>query len=259
MNTEKNPKHSNSDLPLVSIITVVKNAEKVLERTIKSIIAQAYPAIEYIIVDGVSQDNTLKIIKKYEKHISRWISEPDKGIFDAMNKGLKLAKGRYVWFLCAGSEIYDSNALKKAFETEKNADAYYGETVLTNMEGEEIGWRRRQAPEQLSWKQFNRGGPICHEALIIKKSLVGEYDLQYRVAADDWIITGLKKSKRVVNAHTILCKFLIGGFSKKHEFRGWVERYRTFNKHFGVLNNFFNHFFIITGFILYNLKNKLFK
>ena len=256
---EKSSKHRDSGSPLVSIVIVVKNAEKVLERTLKSIVAQTYPSIECVIIDGVSNDGTLRIVDKYKRHVSSWISEPDKGIFDAMNKGLKLAKGKYVWFLCAGSEIYDPGALKKTIETEKNADAYYGETVLTNLNGEKIGWRRLKAPEKLTWKQLNRGIPICHEALIIKKALVGEYDLQYRVAADDWIITGLKKSKKIVNAHTILCKFLVGGFSKKHEFKGWVERYKTFNKHFGVVNNFINHFFIIVSFILYKLKNNVLK
>ncbi|NLX71870.1 MAG: glycosyltransferase, partial [Bacteroidales bacterium] len=102
--------------PLVSIITVVYNGELTLERTILSIMALKYDALEYIVVDGDSSDGTKDIIKRYSKSISRLISEPDKGLYDAMNKGLAIAKGEYVWFLNAGDEVARPELLKHIFD-----------------------------------------------------------------------------------------------------------------------------------------------
>ena len=96
----------NHPTPKFSVITVTYNAEAVLEDTIQSVISQTYRHVEYIIVDGASKDKTVEIIKQYESGIASWISEPDKGLYDAMNKGLKLATGDYVWFLNAGDTLY---------------------------------------------------------------------------------------------------------------------------------------------------------
>ena len=95
--------------PLFSIITVAFNAGKVLEQTILSVANQTCPHIEYIIVDGNSSDNTKDIIKQYESAVSQWISEPDTGLYDAMNKGLCMATGDYVWFLNAGDTLQNGN------------------------------------------------------------------------------------------------------------------------------------------------------
>jgi glycosyltransferase involved in cell wall biosynthesis len=88
----------NSIKPLVSIITVVYNSERFLEKTIKSIINQTYSNVEYILIDGASTDGTVDIIKIYEKFISKWISEKDNGLYDAMNKAIEMATGDYLWF-----------------------------------------------------------------------------------------------------------------------------------------------------------------
>ena len=98
-------------LSTVSIITITYNAERFLERTILSVMAQKAPNVEYIVIDGASTDGTLDIIKRYEKQITSWISEPDQGLYDAMNKGLHRATGQYVWFMNAGDELYDSQTL----------------------------------------------------------------------------------------------------------------------------------------------------
>ncbi|MDR2147149.1 MAG: glycosyltransferase, partial [Tannerella sp.] len=88
--------------PLFSIITVTYNAEKVLERTVLSVVNQTYPHVEFIVIDGASKDGTVRIIRHFETGIRYWVSEADGGIYDAMNKGLKAASGDYVWFLNAG-------------------------------------------------------------------------------------------------------------------------------------------------------------
>ncbi len=232
--------------PQASIITVVRNGEHLIERTIKSIINQTFTDFEYIIIDGASTDGTVNVIKKYQKHISHWISEPDKSHFDAMNKGLKMAKGKYVWYIHAGDEICYKNTLERIFSQNQNADAYYGETVLTNMNGDEVDTFRRRAPEQLSWKKMNRGMAVCHQSFIIKKELAQQYDYKnFPYSADhDWIIKCLKQCSSVVNTKMILSRFLAGGISKKHKMASWLERFRLLSKHFGLARSITNHFII---------------
>ena len=115
----------------ISIITITYNAIKVIEKTIQSVVKQKYDDIEYIIIDGGSTDGTIDIIKQYENKISLWISEPDKGIYDAMNKGIKLAKGEWINFMNAGDYFYDNLVLSKFSEIAKqsNADIIYGEVI----------------------------------------------------------------------------------------------------------------------------------
>lgn len=116
-------------LPLVSIITVVYNGEKYLEQTIKSVLNQTYKNIEYIIIDGGSKDGTLDIIKKFEKQLAYWISEPDKGLYDAMNKGIKLAKGDLVG-LINSDDWYEQNAIElivNSFLSNPNKRIFHGD------------------------------------------------------------------------------------------------------------------------------------
>ena len=110
---------NNKNPILVSIITVVYNGEKYLEQTIQSVINQTYPNIEYIIIDGGSTDGTLEIIKKYKKHISYWVSEPDKGIFDAVNKGIDIAKGKLIGMINS-DDWYEPKAVEIIVEAYKN-------------------------------------------------------------------------------------------------------------------------------------------
>jgi len=243
-----------SKTPLVSIITVVWNGEKFIERTIKSVINQTYSAIEYIIIDGGSQDKTLDIIKKYEKNISCWISEPDKGIFDAMNKGLRRAKGKYVWIISgAGDEIYDPTTLSKIFKLNNDGDVYYGDLMYVNNEGKEVGFPRARPPENLSWKGMGTANVAWIESLIIKKSLVDEFKLSFPVSSDvDWIINALKKSNKMVNTRLILSKFLIGGNSTKKRLESYMERYLILNEHFGTINNLINHLYMVAHFLIYH-------
>ncbi len=114
-------------LPRVSVITVVYNGEAFLERTIQSVINQTYPAIEYIIIDGGSKDGTVAIIQKYQHNIAYWVSEPDRGLYDAMNKGLAVATGEYVLFLNAGDTFFDNHTLQNVFiHWQPNVDIFYG-------------------------------------------------------------------------------------------------------------------------------------
>ena len=162
--------------PKLSIITIVYNNVQDIERTLKSIIGQTYPDIEYIVIDGASTDGTLDIIKKYENRIAKLISEKDDGIYDAMNKGLAVATGDYVLFMNSGDEIYTNNTVANVFATEDDADIYYGETEMINDAGESLGKRRHKAPRQLTWKSFKYGMSVSHQAIYIKRSLTVQYD-----------------------------------------------------------------------------------
>lgn len=127
-----------TNTPKVSIITVCFNAGDALEDTIKSIISQTYPNLEYIIVDGKSTDNTMDILQKYDKSISMIISEPDSGLYDAMNKGLGIATGEYVNFMNAGDIFYDNNVITELMKgAENSSDVFYGDAIAVNPDGSE--------------------------------------------------------------------------------------------------------------------------
>src|SRR3954469_22501603 len=132
--------------PKISIITVVYNAQALIERTILSVLSQTYLNIEYIIIDGGSSDGTLQIAEKHQSKIALIHSGKDNGIYDAMNKGLNDATGDYVLFLNAGDELYHASTISAAF-SKGEADVYYGNTAVVDEEGTLLGDRRLLPPE----------------------------------------------------------------------------------------------------------------
>jgi glycosyltransferase involved in cell wall biosynthesis len=243
--------------PKISIITVVYNSEKLLERTIKSVLAQTYTPIEYIIVDGASTDGTLAIIEKYKPHIHKVISEKDKGIYDAMNKGLRIAIGDYVLFLNAGDELYSTTTLQDIFSLSANADVYYGNTKVVNEKGKELGDRRHTPPKQLTWKSFKYGMCVSHQSFIAKRTLCDNYNLQYPIAADiDWVIRVLKKSTKIVNTRLYISKFLEGGASSQTRLKGLTDRFKIMVHYYGFYNTLGYHFYISVRFIFQKLTGK---
>jgi len=220
--------------PKISIITVVYNGEKVLQRTIESIANQTFRDIEYIIIDGNSNDSTIEIIEKYTNVISQWISEADRGLYDAMNKGLRIARGEYVLFLNAGDQFYEKTTLAKVFDIQGEADVYYGETMIVDEADNEIGLRRLKAPEVLSWESLINGMMVCHQSFISRRELAPEYDLKFVIAADyAWMVECLKKSKMIVNTHLIISRFLEGGMNKRLILTALKERFGEMVKHYG--------------------------
>lgn len=161
--------------PLFSIITVTYHAESVLEETILSVVSQTYHNIEYIIVDGASKDRTLSIVNKYRDKIQAVVSEPDKGLYDAMNKGLKMAKGEYVCFLNAGDTFHEDDTLQLIVHQLNKSnvlpDVIYGETALVDAQRHFVRMRRLQTPDTLNWKSFRQGMLVCHQAFIAKRAV----------------------------------------------------------------------------------------
>jgi glycosyltransferase involved in cell wall biosynthesis len=245
----------------VSIITITYNAEKYLERTILSVINQTYPHIEYLIIDGQSKDGTLAIAQKYADKITTILSEPDKGIYDAMNKGQNLAKGEYVWFMNAGDEIYAPDTLQKIMDFAPNADVYYGETEFFDLNRQALGIRSEatplKLPPQLKWQDMQMGLMVCHQAIIVRRAIAESYDLAHPYSADiDWVIRALKKAQTIVNTQQIIAVYLQGGFSRRHLINSLKDRFAILTKHYGWFKTIFNHFRILGRSIWYLLAKR---
>ena len=243
--------------PVLSIITIVYNNVRDIERTMRSVLNQSYPHIEYLVIDGASTDGTKDIIEKYQDQVAAYISEPDKGIYDAMNKGLKLATGDYVLFMNSGDELYDKETVAAVFAAGADADIYYGETEMFNENWESLGQRRHEVPAQFTWKSFKYGMSISHQAIYIKRAITQPYDLRYRYSADiDWIIKAAKKARKIVNTRRYVAKYLVGGVSKQKHMESLKERFHIFSKHYGLLPNLFNHVVIAGRLAYYFLKHR---
>lgn len=282
-------------LPIVSVITVVYNSLSLIEKTIRSIAGQTYPNLEFIVIDGGSSDGTVEIIRLYEKQISYWISEPDRGIYDAMNKGLATATGDYVWFMNAGDQIYAEDILEKIFVGDQSSRkwndslVYYGDTMIVDSAYREVGLRRLRPPEVLTWKSFKKGMLVCHQAIIVSREIAEPFDPQYGHSADfDWVVRVLKKAEgrraggqegmgkdknirikvsqhiststyqHIINTHLVLCAFLDGGHSKHNIGISLQERFHSMVRHYGLIPTVLRHLPIAVRFGWYYLRNKRF-
>ena len=237
----------NNPHPKFSIITVTYNAGKVLEDTIQSVVFQTYRNVEYIIVDGGSTDNTLDVVHKYQARISKVISEPDKGLYDAMNKGIRMATGDYLCFLNAGDELHENETLQKIVYTLKGKelpDVIYGETAIVDEEVHFLHMRRLSTPEHLHWKSFKEGMLVCHQAFFARRelALANPYDLRYRFSADfDWCIRIMKQSKYLHNTHLTLIDYLNEGMTTQNHKASLKERFRIMTKHYGWISTILHH------------------
>lgn len=240
--------------PRFSIITVTYNAGKVLEDTIQSIVAQTYKNIEYIIIDGASTDNTLQIIEKYKKHVQRIVSEPDKGLYDAMNKGMNLATGDYLCFLNAGDTFHEDDTLQRmvhSFPGNELPDILYGETAIVDANGHFLHMRRLSAPEQLHWKSFKQGMLVCHQAFFVRHTLLEPYNLDYRFSADfDWCIRMMKKARTLHNTHLTLIDYLEEGMTTRNHKASLKERFRIMVKYYGWLSTAAYHAWFVLRLVI---------
>ncbi len=163
----------------VTIITICYNAEKAIERTILSVLNQKYDNIEYIIIDGASKDSTMEIVDRYRDKIKKIISEPDKGIYNAMNKGLKMATGEWINFMNAGDEFYDENVLRSLFANKTYQDStkvLYGKVML-------CGEHECHEGEIFDLSLMTRFMPFCHQSSFVRNNDL-QFNEKYRVGAD---------------------------------------------------------------------------
>ncbi len=243
--------------PKLSVITIVYNNARDIERTTLSVLNQTYTNIEYIIVDGLSTDGTLDIIKKYRDKISKLISEKDDGIYDAMNKGLALATGDHVLFMNSGDEFYSQDTVAHVFASAENADIYYGETEMIDTNGKSLGQRRHKSPENFTWRSFKHGMSISHQAIYVKRAIVEPFNRKYELSADiDWILNAAKKAKTIVNTHQYVAKYLVGGMSKARHRQSLSERFDIMKRYYGLVPTLFNHIIIAFNLGWYWLLNR---
>ncbi len=225
-------------LPKVSIITVSYNAEQFIERTIQSVQAQTYTNIEYLVIDGASKDGTMNIVKRYQSAVSVLVSERDKSLYDAMNKGILRATGDYIWFMNAGDKIAAPDTLEKAIAGAGNADFIYGKTIRITEAGEEFPWHKQHPnADTLTWKSFGEGMVVCHQSMLIRRSLAPLYDdTTWKHVADiDWCLKIMKQVTKVHDTGEVMSLFLEGGYSNQTKRASLMERFRVVRTHLGFL------------------------
>lgn len=236
----------NDQKPVFSVITVVYNSAELLDLTIRSVAAQTWSGVEYIVVDGGSTDGTLDVIEKWAPHISKWISEPDRGLYDAMNKGLRMATGDYVWFVNAGDEIFAPETLQHvAALAGPKTDVLYGEVMLVDVQRQPLGTRSQcttqKLPLHLDWRDFRFGMVVCHQGFIARREICPDYRIDNLAADIDWVIKVLKASRHNQFVPEILANYLVGGLSKQRHLRSLLDRYKVLQDHFGPIPNLLHH------------------
>lgn len=242
----------------ISIITIVFNDVKHLEGTILSVLNQTNANIEYIIIDGGSTDGTVDIIKKYADKLGFWVSEKDKGIYDAMNKGLRAATGDFVWFMNSGDQVHEPDTIARFIGLiDETTDVVYGETVLINDSGEILGMRRKKAPENLTWKSFFTGMMVCHQSVLVRREIAPVYNETYRLSADfEWVLVSLKNARKIVNTRQILSRYLEEGATTKNHKASLKERFRIMKQYFGFLPTVFIHVWLAFTSFIFKFRSK---
>ncbi|MFO7668346.1 MAG: glycosyltransferase family 2 protein [Bacteroidales bacterium] len=245
--------------PKVSVITIVFNGERHIGRTVESVTSQTYELVEYIIIDGNSTDKTLEIIAGY-KGVDLLVSESDSGLYDAMNKGLRLATGDYVWFMNSGDQIYSNDTVERMMEGVTGMpDIIYGGTMIIDEQQKEIGDRRLKPPVKLTWKSFRQGMVVCHQSIIVKRDLAPEYNLEYRLSADiDWAIRATKSAAQIHNSNLILSRFLEGGLTRHNIKAGLKERFKIMRRFYGLVPTVLRHFVFGARLTNYYIRHRRF-
>ncbi|MBQ7540603.1 MAG: glycosyltransferase [Bacteroidaceae bacterium] len=253
----------------ITIATVTYNAGALISRTIRSVEEQDYAAIEHLIIDGNSNDDTLEQVHHYQernsiaktRHEVNCLSEPDNGLYDAMNKALQMAEGQYILFLNAGDVLHSattiSDIMRQVNDLPKQPGVIYGNTDIVDIEGRFIRHRRLAPSGKLTWKSFKSGMLVCHQAFIANTDLAKElpYDLKYRYSSDfDWCIRVMRLADRenmpLYYVSNVVSDFLQGGMTKQHHQASLNERFRIMMHHYGWFSTFCYHlWFVIRAFL----------
>lgn len=243
-----------------SVITINFNNLNGLKRTFESVQKQtAREKIEYIVVDGNSTDGSAEFLRENVAQIDTLIIEKDKGIYDAMNKGLRAATGEYVWFVNSGDTVYSRDVTENLVKLANNGpDVIFGDTMFTEPSGKEIGliskMKPQTLPEHLGPSAFRYGMSVCHQSFLVKRELSPQYNLSYRLAADiNWILEILEAKPSTAKYNGVIAGFETGGSSYQHEKKAWKERYNVLKSHYGSIPNFFAHVWIAMRRILFKL------
>lgn len=221
----------------ITVITVTYNAASTIEDTIRSVISQDYSNIDYVIVDGASEDGTGAIIGDYADRDSRirYVSEPDNGLYDAMNKGIRMAEGDYIYFLNSGDRFHDSRVICDiAGSLKKGADIVYGNIVYMNPDGSEAVRKYSQFCSSLFY--YLLGDCINHQAMFASKRCFSDsaFDTSYRISADrEWMIRQKKAGMKYMAVDRLICCYSLDGssISVRNEKLTWKENSMIIRKH----------------------------
>lgn len=234
-----------SDSPLFSIITITYNAEDCLPATLSSVAQQSFRDFEHLIIDGASSDSTISLAENAGYPEIRILSEPDDGLYYAMNKGLKAAKGKYLLFMNAGDTFHSPDTLALyAAAASDNPDIIYGDTVIVDKDRNFISHRHLSAPDVLTFKSFSKGMLVCHQSFMVKRDIAPLYDTSYRFSADyDWTVKCIAATSpdRCKNLFAIVTDYLADGLTDKNMYKSLRERYRIMAKHYGNVPTFLKH------------------
>lgn len=252
-----------------TIVTCTYNAETVLQRTLDSVHKQTYCNIEHLIIDGVSKDKTLAMVRAYQHktqvgenaHEVVVRSEPDRGLYDAMNKGIDYATGDYLVFLNAGDVFPSEDTLEYVEgcvgEGETLPGVLYGDTDIVNNDGRFLRHRRLTPPTKLTWRSFKWGMLVCHQSFYARTDIARSvhYNFNYHYSADvDWCIRIMKEAMRLHlplrNVNAVITNFLDGGMTTQNHRASLRERFKVMRTHYGLLMTLTMHFwFVIRGFL----------
>lgn len=226
--------------PLFAIITVCRNAAEVIGRTLASVDAQTFGDYEHLIVDGASTDDTTRVVERMPNANRRLVSEPDRGIYDAMNKGMSLTRGKYLIFLNAGDAFHSPDVLARYAEGIRKNDTpgiVYAQTDIVDTEGRRLGPRHLTAPDELTLKSFRNGMLVCHQAFVALRRIAPRYNLKYRFSADyDWCIQCLQHSRRNVGiTDMVAIDYLVEGATTKNRVASLRERFRIMCYYYGTV------------------------
>jgi glycosyltransferase involved in cell wall biosynthesis len=226
---DENKTMNGTDMPLISIVTVVFNDRENLERTILSVLGQTYSNIEYIIIDGGSTDGTVDSIRRYEDRIARWVSEPDKGLYDAMNKGIRLASGDWINFMNAGDCFFVQDTVSTvARHLQDDADLVYGHCRMVFRPDFSVIWKTG------STQDLWRGMIFRHQSLFTRTPVCKAvmFDLRYRIAADfTFIYSCYRKGYRFLGLDLTVSSVVLGGLSDINLLQGLQENRRVVLEH----------------------------
>lgn len=250
------------NLPLVNIITVAYNAKNDLEKTILSVISQDYPRINYIIVDGGSNDGTSEMIKKYKEKINLYIFEKDNGIYDAMNKGISNVKEGYLNFLNAGDEYVSNKTISDVFKNIGDEyDLVYGKIIVGEVTAEKL--KNPQDTRDFTRENIltHNTAVLCHQTMFLKKEKAPFYDASYKIKGDlDWYFEIINRNPNLsyYRSDVVVTNYKGGGMSEKRYYLDVYELAKLIIKRFGLVSFFrYKYHSLVTGRIFRENKNRI--
>lgn len=249
----------------ITVVTITFQAEKVLQRTLDSVLKQTYSQVEHLIIDGASRDRTMTMAETYSRrsdkratgHTVHIYSERDAGLYYAMNKGIQHATGDYIVFLNAGDSFPDEDTLDMvAASVGDDEDEFpgvlFGDTDIVDDAGNFLRHRRLSPPEKLTWKSFRKGMLVCHQAFYARTDLARNnlYDTTYHYSADiDWCIRVMKEASEkhlsLRNVHRIVVNYLDGGMTVRNHRASLRERFFIMASHYGYIVTILMHLYFV--------------